>query len=251
MSLFKKVLGVMSIVVPTLILDAFAGVGEFALAIPPLAIGAIIGGAALLGGIAGSGSGSFTAPDKEDLVPNAFRFLTMPSAEGGLLFKQLAQDELGFLDKAINQELFDQVGGRGAAEIKRGFEAQRDVASRAAFFGIGPQNIQAQSLASSEAGAIADFQALLQKMNVGFAFEGLDRLNFLESQAQNSLAIQAGAQSIADAQPSSTSNIAGGALQGAGIGASIVGGFSGGGGAPSGGGGASPAIPIGGGQFGL
>ncbi len=241
MTLFKKILGVMSVVVPTLILDAFAVAGEFAVACPPAAIAAIVIGGAVLGGIAGSGKGSFTAPDKDDLVPNAFRFLTSPSAEGGLAFKQLAQDELAFLDKAINMQLFDQVGQRGAAEIKRGFSQQQDAASRAAFFGIGPQAQQAGSFASAEAGAIADFQALLQKMNVGFAFEGTDRLNFLEGQAQSALGVQAGAQSIANAQPSSTSNIAGGVLEGAGVGMSIAGGFmgapggGGGGGAPSGG----------------
>ena len=242
MKIFKKILGIASIVIPYLTLDAFAISGEFALAIAPLAVGAIIVGGAVLGGIAGSGQGAFTAPDAEDLVSDAFQFLVSPGAEGSREFKQLAQDELAFLDKAINQQLFQQVGQRGAAEIKRGFEAQRDVTSRAAFFGIGPQTLQAGSFASSEAGAIADFQALLQKMNVGFAFEGVDRLNFLEGQAQRALATQAGAQSIADAQPSSTSRTISGLLQGASIGASIAGGAGGFGG---GGGGASFAGPQG------
>ena len=254
----KRVLGVLSVVVSYVVLDGLRIAGELTIACPPAAIAAIIVGGAVLGGIAGSQAGRFEAPDKTDLAPNAFRFLTMPSAEGGLEFKQLAQDELAFLDRAINMQLFDIVGQRGAAEIKRAFEGAQDVTSRAAAFGIGPQTLQPASFSASQAAAVADFQAQLQKLNVGFAFEGVDRLNFLEQQAQAQLAQIAGAESIAAAQPSQTSQTISGLLAGASIGSSIAGVGGGGGQSPTSAAqgpsfGQSPtgAFPIGGGQFGL
>jgi hypothetical protein len=223
----KKVGGVLSIVLPSFVLEGFAFSSDIAMACPPAVIAAIMIGGAVLGGVSQNQANKKAAeavPDPEDLLPKGLEYLINSGAPGADVWREATQNDLEFLKQAAGMELFDQVEAQGAGNIRKKFSEIEDANARAAFFGVGPQALSSSTLMHSEASAINEFKAMLQKLSAGFAMDASSQINARAGLAAGALGNAAAMQFQADL---AQKPVAAGVLQGAATGASLAGSLQG------------------------